>query len=482
MSRTLHQALDDAARDELGPLDLLALAAGARATHHRRVDKQKAAGVALVALVVLLTTLVPGWTVLRHVAVPATGSGAGAGGGVHGYPVRIGWQWPVLDLPAKPGPLAAVLSGAGAVGNDWWAVRADGHRWRLHLSVYAGDRPALSLDGTRLAYLAADSNTLVVGHLDTGRTIQLRRIGVDSTPPVAAGITIGVQGQSPKFWSPDGRFLLTLGGSVGGTARGAVVIDTTTGAARLVGRDVLPAGWLPDGRTLVTFSATSVQDPNPNPEIVTGITRYTGATVRIVNLTGHIKRVVRVTPREAWPVESTLPGQWTPSVSPDGRQLLMKIDTRSGALLQRFSVADGHQIGRSVPLVNAYDVCSSSWVDGHTVSVVTTTGSLDTARLSINLRSGASRTTTVVDPHLGSRCIELAQHAAAGRAYGGGLWGTSTSWLSWRWRQWIVMPLLALLALRGLILLLKRWRSTRQSRSPGSTSAATSSNTSGSPA
>ncbi|MDX6227617.1 MAG: hypothetical protein QOI76_1007, partial [Frankiales bacterium] len=70
----------------------------------RRIRRLEITGAtAVVVLCALFATLFVGAKPL------AAQYGTSGGTRVSGYPTHIGRQWPVLDLPAKPGPIAGVL-------------------------------------------------------------------------------------------------------------------------------------------------------------------------------------------------------------------------------------------------------------------------------------------------------------------------------------------------------------------------------------
>ena len=129
MTTDLRDALDRVAREGTAGVHLPTLAVGAVRRRRQRLRRRLAlvgTGLALVALLVL--TVTPGWSPLQPQLWPASGATR-----VSGHPAHIGWQWPVRDLPARPGPMAGLLNGRGD-GTGWWVVRADGHRYRLNSS------------------------------------------------------------------------------------------------------------------------------------------------------------------------------------------------------------------------------------------------------------------------------------------------------------------------------------------------------------
>ena len=118
--------------------------------------------------------------------------------------------------------------------------------------------PALSPDGTRLAYGAEDH--LKIQTIDTGDAERILTPGVESTAMPA--------------WSPDGSTIAFTG------PRGLYTVDVELGGVRRVHRpadrnqDFVAASWSPDGAS-IAFLALSPIPGDPNHE-----TRFTAMTVR----------------------------------------------------------------------------------------------------------------------------------------------------------------------------------------------------------
>jgi hypothetical protein len=198
---TLHDLLDDLARTE--PVAAPALAERAwTAGRRRRLRVRLQAGIGVAAALALLALVVPPVTQ----GVPAAPFARGSGAAVDGYPERIGRQWWVRDLPDRPGPLAAVLERTG----DWYAVRADGHRWRLPEDERGIQVVALSDDGRLLGHLQAPHGPYVVHDVVSGR--RTRFPDVKGHLGITERSRFQVHAQTPARFSPDGRYLLLLGG------------------------------------------------------------------------------------------------------------------------------------------------------------------------------------------------------------------------------------------------------------------------------
>ena len=151
MSNQLHEPLHDLLAEVpsyVAPDARAAWAAGAR----RRTRRRVATG----GLAVLLVLLAGAGIGVLPRLVPVAPADQ-PGGGVHGYPTRLDYPYWVGDLPNQPGPVAGVLSrlhrgNASVEPLGWYAVSPTGHLWHLPGSENKY-LPALSPDGTQLAYL-----------------------------------------------------------------------------------------------------------------------------------------------------------------------------------------------------------------------------------------------------------------------------------------------------------------------------------------
>ena len=197
----------------------------------------------------------------------------------------------------------------------------------------------------------------------------------------------------------------------------------------------LLAGWLPDDRTYVTVEILTKKVPNPNPEIVTGTTVTSGVRVHLVRVSGG-GTVVDLRPRRDWLPRAEF-SQWSWAVSPDGRTLLAAsggFGSNDALTLRRFRLSDGREIGVERVVTDGHFSCSVGWVDASTVSVPIVDARLRAGRVLVDLRSGRSRTATVVSSHVDKDggCLEESSLALAGPAVSGGLLGLSgVTWALW---------------------------------------------------
>jgi len=186
---------------------------------------------------------------------------------------------------AAPSPLAGVPSFSAhgdvafTVGHDAIMVAASGQVSRYDLGQYV-NLPALSPDGTRLAFNASDDSIWLLD-LASG---QRRRVA-------------GGPSYAPS-WSPDGRRLLLRG--IDGNVACA---DLDRAAVVSLGRGMSPA-WLPDGERVI-FTAT---------EVPRGDGRTPPAKVQTVRFDGTGRRVLSDT------------RGYDARLSPDGKTLVHRAD------------------------------------------------------------------------------------------------------------------------------------------------------------
>jgi hypothetical protein len=425
----LRDALDQVARDGTADIHLRTLAGAAvRRRRRRQLRRLTLVSTSLILAALLVLTVTPGWSPLPPHLWPASGATR-----VSGHPAHIGWQWPVRDLPARPGPMAGLLNGRG-IGLGWWVVRADGHRYRLDSSVANDSRPALSADGRRLGYVAPGGASFVVADLVTGRRSVLKGVGDPGSSVSTRHGGIELQVQTPARWSPRGDVLAVNGDA--GDKSGVVVIDARRAEAHLVDASGQLAGWLPDSSAVVIVEVQTKEQPNADPEIVTGTTVITGVRVHVVKVTGGDAAVVDLVNRGAWPSYTAF-SQWSWAVSSDGKTLLTAASDpgeSEGLALRRFRISDGREIGSQRRVPYSTDTCSVGWVGTHSVTVPVMDEHQQVSRAVVDMQTGVFRPVTVVSPHVGynTSCLEEAPLALAGPAVRGDLLGQSTlTWVLW---------------------------------------------------
>lgn len=358
-----------------------------------------------------------GVLVLGAVALLVSALGVGAGGWpwseeddvADGYPQRIERPYVVRDLPAKPGPVAGLVSD----GATWWAVSPHGRLWRVADLLDASIQPAITPDGRVISYVRTTDDgfgELVIRNLVSGTLTAFPDVSSGRTDSDA---TYFVAEQQPTYLSPDGKRVLVRGGRFENGPEGdAMVVDAKGTRQLFVKGTAWPAGWSPDGR--IAWLVTS-----PEPAIVA--TTASGEEVGRLGLTVEADRELT---------------QWSPLLSPDGTTLLL-VD-HEGAMTTT-PLDDGSEAID----VGTWDhtTCQPSWRDDDVL--VTGGGALRTPE-------PEGDAVVVADPSLAFDCSIWATDALAGDQHSGvtgDVLGTSTSWLSWRWREVGAGVLLLLAAL-----------------------------------
>jgi len=443
MSNQLHEPLHDLLAEVpsyVVPDARAAWTAGAT----RRTRRRVASG----GLVVLLVLLVgAGIGVLPHSLDVAPADQSGGGG--HGHPTRIDYPYWTRDLPDEPGPVAGVLDRVSSRGASdeplgWYAVSPTGRLW--HLPGSNNDLiPALSPDGTQLAYLdTRPGRGFEIRHLGDGSTI-----GIDIGADPASREPWLLDLQSPSFWSPDSSRLLVPVVAARSNHRpgvDALVLDdrgTTEVRQPRTREAVMPVGWASDSSLawLAWHETKGTVD---------------AARVLVTDDRGRLQRTVRL---DITPGLGDL-SQWAGVVSPDGRTLALGATAqRHRSDIQIYDLAMGGLRATMPGVPDAADTCLPSW-GGGTLQVPTESNDRDAVLRSVN---GSS--TILADPRLNAGCSLWATGALDGPGHGGlggTLFGQSTSWLSWHWRE------TAVAGAGGLVLLalwvgLRRRRRTRVS-------------------
>lgn len=280
------------------PLEL-AQVAWSQGRRRRRLRHATAATVVLAVLGVGAATLP-----FIHQPLPFAPADGGGSTAVEGYPERIGHQWWVRDLPAKPGPMALLMQ--RVVHRDtydqpavWEAVSESGQRWRIP-GVYGGydDYPSLSPDGRRLAYLSGARGPYVIRDLVSGVVTTFPSVG----PAVGTSErTYATQGQAPAFWSPDGQHVVMAGFRNEPSLSGRALVLGIDGSVQLAHGRGFPAGWL-DAQTVVWLAPETYRGSKPVP-----------VDVKFTDLSGReLRSVTLATPMRP----ASLHGQWSSAVSP----------------------------------------------------------------------------------------------------------------------------------------------------------------------
>lgn len=443
MSNQLHDPLHDLLAEV--PSYVVPDAREAWVSGARRRTRRRIGATGLVVLLVLLVSAGIG-VLPRPVSVAPVDQ---PGGGVDGHPSRIDYPYWTHDLPNRPGPVAGVLSrvhhGSTSVEPlGWYAVSPTGHLWKLPGSENKY-LPALSPDGTQLAYLDTRlGQGFEIRHLTTGGTTSIS-VGVHQD---GSREPWRLDAQAPSFWSPDSQQLLVrVAPAAGNLERGVdalvygVGLGTTT-PVRLAGHgSAYPIGWVSD-RALAWLVRRPADGAAPD-----------GVDVLVTDVRGRLQRTVRLQIAG----DAALSELASAAVSGHSLALGSQMGRQGDAI--RFYSLQGDDFGgtRTGTMPGVHDAaagCPASWGDRN-LQVPASMSDRDAALVSVN--GGA---TILADPRLDLACSLWAEQALDGPAHeglGGWLFGERTSWLSWHWRE-VGLSIGGGLAVVGGLLLLRRRR------------------------
>ncbi|GAB3770949.1 hypothetical protein FB382_000316 [Nocardioides ginsengisegetis] len=432
----LRTRLDDLVDDV--PTHVAPDVRGAWAAGARRRNRRRAGVVATAAAVLALVSAVAAG--VPRVLDPGP-TDASPRGGVGSYPTRI-------DRPQWTRSWSDVHGlGAGLLrsGGTWYVVSPDGALRRMD---HAGTQvaPAISPDGRYVAWLDTGYGQagIEVTDLTTGSTSShdVGLAGSNSQWIVAEGARM--------VWSPDSRQVLV-------PARRRFMMTPPNPAAVVL--DV-------DGRL------RSVQERYPSPQHVSVVgwqgprrlvwlawrdgsgVPATGLKAIVTDRRGHDPRTVPVTvDGDTGHLATT-----SASISPDGGTLALGADlAQEGVQIRFYSLTGpttGHLRGTMPAVVDGAADCPPSW--GDELQVPAAESYRDAALVSVN-----GGVTVLADPRLHVTCSVWATDALTGaphRGVGGWLFGDSTSWLSWHWRETSEALVGALVLATGLVLLRRRRR------------------------
>lgn len=408
MTPDLHDRIDDLVAGV--PAYVVPDARAAWAAGARRRTRHRVGVLAAAAIVVALLAGAVAWLPRTFDPAPADSDGAG----VEGYPSRVYKPLLERDLPDRPGPLAGLLDDDSTL----WAVSASGRVWVLpREDRVAGYPTAISSDGTAVAYLRR-SDEYVLRDLRAGTTTVADGVDdgtFDGRTETRSPGRFAIALQSPAFWSPDRDRVFVLGSSnddFSGTRAlliGGGASTMAVQAPRVHGESAgWPAGWTPDGN-LVWLDGDFDRD-HPRWAVVV-VTTPSGREVRRVELdlpsgVGHL-------------------GQWSGSVSPDGTRLSLISQAEVGPV---FSLSDGKVVDETSA---SEQTCPMSWSAGGPRPPFLGSGVAA-------VRDGEGRPIITVDPAFEATCGIWASDALSGVAHdglGGRMFGSSSGWLSWHWRE-----------------------------------------------
>lgn len=336
-----------------------------------------------------------------------------------GHPQRIEKPYVVRDLPGKPGPIAGLVR----EGLSWSAISPHGRVWKLadafdDLQI----QPALSDDGRVLAYLRETSDgagEYVLRNLVTGSLTYIPEVTGGNGSSEA---TFFISGQQPTYLSPDGQQVLARGGRIDGRDNDGFVISKEGVRELFVEGEAWPAGFAPDGR--LGWLVTPRSETSRTPELVA--TTDTGEEVGRLKL--HLSEPMGF-------------DQWSPRLSPDGRFLSLAIEDSGRTVIAVVSLEDGREIERHT--VPTFTICQPTWRGDEVLTPGPDHALIDADRDAV----------VVADPSIEADCSIWATDAISGdehRGFTGTVFGTSTSWWSWRWRQ-LGAGLLLIVAALGLL-------------------------------
>ena len=366
---------------------------------------------------------------------------------VSGYPQRIGHQWHVGGLPSGE-PMAALLQRDenGEIG--WYAVSASGRQYRLPGGgTPGGVFPTLSPDGRYVGYLAPGGHSYLLRDLVSDTTSTFPDVG---TP--GAGTRYTAVAGAPAFWSPDGsRLLLPADPRDGGRTSGLLLgLDRTV--TPVVGDQTSMAGLTDAGQVVRVYSSSAEQ-------LVVTFAQPDGTVARRIDLTVDLA------------LSRTLGDGWHASISPDATRLALADDLEEvAAIVHLFSLegSSGDDFA-PVPVPAVSGSCPIAWVAD--TPVMTVRDGSDGTTSTLLAESPLPEPITVVESSSDTRCLLWAESALEGGPQHA-LWGTSTGWFTWWWRE-LTAALLVLLALGWLVIrthrrdapggptrleLLSRWR------------------------
>jgi len=201
----------------------------------RRVAAWGAAGISL--------ALISGIAALGYEA-RRSAEPADSPNGIERHPSFVPRPLLVQDLPSRPGPVAGVLvtDVSGTI-----VVDGDGRSWRMPDAFERSDFvPALSADGRRLGFMervSDQTSQYVIADLVTGERTEFPEVGDNIGESTQ---TYMMYGQTPSFWSPDGRWIMTFG-TLSDGASGLVLLGSS-GEVRLVPDHGWPVGWIGNNR------------------------------------------------------------------------------------------------------------------------------------------------------------------------------------------------------------------------------------------
>jgi hypothetical protein len=317
-------------------------------------------------------------------------------------------------------------------GGDVWHLPVQG-------DFLAATVPAISADGRRIAYTDETAKRYVIRDVVSGRLTSFPTVGTmelyDTQPePTSPEPRYRTDFQTPVYFSPDGA-RVAVRAYAGKAAAPLLLVLGDDGSLREVplAEELTLAGWLDDDEILVLRPL--------------GLAGSGGAEALVperLTLDGRRTPLARLSGDGA-AIASTTVSQWSPSLSPDRRTLLLALDATGqdtvapegpGRRIMSFDLASGTQT------TNAWTSAAEAdkpfavgtpveWRDSTWVLPRLETEGL---RLGPEGDADPSRALVVTDPRLHLTRLDLADDALSGPPHTS-IWGTSVSTLSWRWLE-----------------------------------------------
>jgi len=414
--------------------------------------------------------LVTGGAVLAVLAL-AGGVGLAVGPVTDPPPAHGSGETPSLSYPTRiERPLlhtGTLASNAGAIAgvvqrpDGWYAVGQHGQVWHLPGGSERGWLPALSPDGSRLAYVRGhgDSPDLVMLDLRAGTE---KSTGLKPAfPTFRSPLPLHTQ----MFWSPDSSKLLVpvVPGPGQGepTAEVVPVHGTARPLTNPVQGHVLPAGWY-DDETFVWVAWKPGHSGLP----------VASATAILTNLRGRVTERIPLDMKKVW---TDPPTSTSVSVPPGQESLALGTDQGPDLSVWRFHIGPAPsrpRTGTEVPPspYGSTAGCPASWAGG-TIELPAS-GYPDTILRTIGDEEADPSgygSTIHADPRLHIGCSVWAADALSGTAYqdlgarifddSGRIHLDTTSWLSWHWRETLILGGMGVVVLSGVVLWVRRRRS-----------------------
>ena len=463
MSRTLAEALDELA-EQIQPTDVGRDLAGVawRQGRRRRLRSRAGRTAAVAAAVVAAVALALPGSLLRP--VPPAGDGETVG-----HPQRIAKPWHISDLPLHGEPLAGIAFGVEDHGRapgsgSWYAVGQDGDVWHLPVQrdFLAATVPAVSADGRRIAYTDETTRRYVIRDVATGRLTSFPTVGTqelyrDVEPePTSFEPSYRTGFQTPAYFSPDGT-RVAVRAYAGKAGAPLLLVLGDDGSLREVpwAEELTLAGWLDDDEILAL-----------RPLELAGGGAADALQPERLTLDGRRTPLARLSGESA-AVASAALDQWSPSLSPDRRTLLLALDATGadavgpegdGRRITTFDLASGAQqtSAWTGPAETDKAFAVGTPVEWRDRTWVLPRLEAEGLRLGPEGEADPSRALVVTDPRLHLTRLDIADDALSGPAHTS-IWGTSVSTLSWRWPEALLVAGGAL----AVLLWLGRRRSVR---------------------